>query len=103
MDYKRYIVSISILLLIAQIVYLSFKQSKYKNDILILKEQISALNSRKIALKDTLRVKDSIKLRYVDKINQLNETLYVKIAAIDTMSISELQSYFADRYKDSVK
>ena len=73
MDYKRFIVSISILLLISQIVYLSFKQSKYQNDILILKEQISALNSRKIALKDTLRVKDSIKIRYVDKIKQLNE------------------------------
>lgn len=103
MDYKRFIVSISILLLLSQIVYLSFKQSKYQNDILILKEQISALNSRKIALKDTLRVKDSIKLRYVDKIKQLNETLYIKIAAIDTLSISELQSYFTDRYQDSIK
>lgn len=103
MDYKRFIVSISILLLLSQIVYLSFKQTKYQNDILILKEQISALNSRKIALKDTLRVKDNIKLRYVDKIKQLNETLYIKIAAIDTMCISELQSYFTDRYQDSIK
>lgn len=103
MDYKRFIVSISILFLVAQIVYLTFKQSKYKNDIIILKEQISALNSRKIALKDSLKVKDSIKIRYTDKINQLNETLYVKISAVDTMSISELQSYFTDRYKDSIK
>ena len=103
MDYKRFIVSISIVLLLSQIVYLMYKQSNYKNDILMLKEQISALNSRKIALKDTLRVKDSIKIHYVDKIKQLNETLYVKIAAVDTMSISELQSYFTDRYKDSIK
>lgn len=90
------------ILLIAVIAFVAFKSQLKISE--LEKEAIEIANQNKIlelrveaSLEEieTLSIKDTV---YIDSIITIKERINVKIKAVDTMSISELQSFFTERY-----
>jgi len=69
------------------------KTRKLESDILILEEK--AKESTKII--DSLSKIDTV---IVNRIKTIKQKEYVQIRIIDSLPISQLQSYFTDRYKE---
>ena len=63
-----------------------------ENELLELKVDESLERIKALSEQDTI---------YLDSIITIKEKLYVKIKTVDTMSISELQSFFTERYPEN--
>lgn len=91
-----------LLLLLIVFIYISFdsqsKLNKYKEQIKGYQDQIKELNiktQKQIKIIDSLKKLDTV---IVEKIKYIKEKTDEQIKYVDTMSVSDMQDFFSDRY-----